>query len=109
MLKIPLLAQMNAFDAGPGDVLLYLAFTFGFLAIVWFLNKWTRPLGVNLILWGILTIMLSMGYGLIGLPSVMVAIPALTRIGFLLVLGGVAWSLLSAYPNPLVSKEADHV
>ena len=109
MLKVPLLAQMNAFNFESGQFFLYLALTIGFLGLVWFLNKWTRPLGVNLILWGILTEVFSLGYGMIAVPTVVMVTPVLTKIGFLLVLGGVAWCLLAAYPNPPASREADHV
>ena len=86
----------------------YIVFTLAFLVFIWLLNRWTRPLGTNLVLWGILAVVLSCGYGLIGAPSLMIVTPALTKIGFLLVLGGVAWSLLASCPIPTATKEADH-
>ena len=53
---------------------------------------------------------LSCGYALLGAPPMMMVTPALTKIGFLLVLGGLAWSLLgSCCPNQPASKVADHV
>jgi hypothetical protein len=93
----------------PEQIALYVVFTLAFMAFIWFLNRWSRPLGTNLVLWGILTVVLSCGYGLIGAPSLMIVTPALTKIGFLLVLGGMAWSLLAACPNQSASKEASHV
>ena len=109
MLTVPLFAQMNAFNFEPGQFFLYLAFTIGLLGLVWFLNKWTRPLGVNLILWGILTEVFSLGYGMIAVPTAMMVTPVLSKIGFLLVLGGVASCLFASFPDPPGSKEADHV
>jgi hypothetical protein len=93
----------------PEHVALYIVFTLVFFFFVWLLNRWPRPLGTNLVLWGILTVILSCGYGLIGVPSLMIVTPALTKIGFLLVLGGVAWSLLAACPSSSATKEASHV
>ena len=93
----------------PEHVATYIAFTVGFLFLAWFLNMRTRPLGTTLILWGILVVILASGYALIGVPAVMMVTPALTKIGFVLVLGGVAWSLLATCPNPTATKEADHV
>ena len=91
--------------AQPEHYAAYIAFTLAFLFFIWLLGRRTRPLGTNFILWGILAVILSSGYGLIGVPSLMIVTPALTRIGFLLVLGGVAWSLLA----PSATKEANHV
>jgi hypothetical protein len=93
----------------PEDFVAYIAFTAGFLFLIWLVNKRTRPLGTNLILWGISVVILSCGYGLIGVPPMIVLTAALMKIGFLLVLGGVAWSLLAACPSQSASKEADHV
>lgn len=93
----------------PEEYVAYVVFSLAFLAFVWLLNRWTLPLGTNLVLWGILVAILSCGYGIIGVPSLMVVTAALTKIGFLLVLGGVAWSLLPAYPGTAATKEANHV
>jgi len=93
----------------PEDFVAYIAFTAGFLFLLWLLSRGTRPLGSSLILWGILVVILSCGYGLIGVPSMTVLTAALIKIGFLLVLGGVACSLLAACPNPTPNREADHV
>lgn len=95
--------------ARPEEYVGYIVFTLAFLGFVWFLNRAARPIGTNLVLWGILAVILSCGYGLIGVPSLMVGAPALAKIGFLLVLGGVAWSLLAAGPSPSVGKEVNHV
>ena len=104
-----LLAQMNAFDLRSEHVTAYVFITLGFLVLAWIIKKWTHPLGTCLILWGILVTILSCGYGLIGVPTVMMLAPALAKIGFLLVLGGVAWSLLAVCAHSTATKEADHV
>lgn len=95
--------------ARPEEYAGYIVFTLAFFVFLWFFNRATRPLGTNLVLWGILAVILSCGYGLIGVPSLMNVTPALAKIGFLLVLGGVAWSLLAACPSPSATKEANHV
>jgi hypothetical protein len=95
--------------AQPEQYAAYVIFTLAFLGLIWFLNRRTRPLGTSLILWGILTVVLSCGYGLIGAPALMLVTPSLSKIGFVLVLGGVAWSLLASCPSPPAPQEADHV
>lgn len=104
-----LFAQMTPFRLEPEHVVIYVVFTLAFLFLAWLLDKRTTPLGTRLILWGVLLVVLSCGYGLIGVPTVMMLTPALVKIGFLLVLGGVAWSLLAGCPVPSATKEADHV
>ena len=96
-------------DARPEHIAIYIVFTLACLVFVWLINKWSRPLGTNLVLWGILVVVLSCGYGLIGAPSLMIVTPALSKIGFLLVLGGVVCSLLAACPTTPASKEVNHV
>ena len=86
----------------------YVIFTLGFLFFCWFFDKGSRPLGARLVLWGVLTVILSCGYGLIGAAALMIVTPALTKIGFLLVLGGVVASVLGACPNATAAKEANH-
>lgn len=109
MPSVPLFAQMNGFRMEPENFFVYVGFTLAFLFLAWLLDKRTRPLGTSLVLWGIMVVILACGYGLIGVPTVMMLTPALAKIGFLLVLGGVVWSLLGSCPNPPASKEADHV
>ena len=88
----------------------YIAFTVAFFFLAWLLDSRARPLGTNLIFWGILVVILSCGYTLLGVPQMTMVAPGLTKIGFLLVLGGLAWSLLgSCCSNQPASKEADHV
>jgi hypothetical protein len=93
----------------PENVVGYVAFSLAFLFLTWLLINHTRPLGINLILLGIMVVMLSCGYGVIGIPTIMPFTLALSKIGFLLVLGGLACSLLVTCPNPTAAKEADHV
>ncbi len=105
----PLLAQMNAFEMRPEHFASYVGLTMAFLFLVWLTDTRARPLGTTLILWGLLVVIFSCGYGLIGIPTMMLLTPALMKIGFLLVLGGLAWSLLTACPGRSEKKEADHV
>lgn len=108
MHSMPLFAQMDEFRMHPEHVFTYVSFTIGVLFLAWLVDARTRPLGTTFILWGILVVILSCGYGLIGIPTALMMTPALTKIGFLLVLGGIAWSLLAACPSPKATKEADH-
>jgi uncharacterized membrane protein len=93
----------------PENVLSFVGFTFVFLLVLWLADDRNRALKEKLILWGIFVEILAIGYGLIGVPGVIIATPALTRIGFLLVIGGVAASFLSNDPAPTANKEANHV
>lgn len=104
-----LIAQMTPFRLEPEHVVTYVLFTLAFLFLAWLLEKRSRPLGTSLILWGVLLVVLSCGYGLIGLPTVMMLTPALAKVGMMLVLGGTAWSLLAACPTPTATKETEHV
>ena len=82
----------------PEHTVLYIALTLAFLFLVWFFDKSTRSLGATLVLWGILLVILSCGYGLINVPPMVVLTPGLMKVGFLLVLGGLASSLLASCP-----------
>jgi hypothetical protein len=101
--------QMNAFDTKPEHVFFFISLTLVFLLVAWLLQIRARPLGTSLIWWGILVVILSCGYAMIGVPSMVILTPSLMKIGFLLVLGGVAWSLLTTITTQPASKEADHV
>jgi hypothetical protein len=101
--------MMDAFRMQPEHVFAYFGVTMAFLFLLWLTDTSSRPLGTTLILWGLLVVIASCGYGLIGVPTMMVLTPALMKLGFLLVLGGLAWSLLTACPKPSESEEADHV
>jgi hypothetical protein len=99
---------MNGVDMRPEYFFLYVAFSLAFLFFAWILTRGTRPLGSNLVLLGILVLILACGYGLIGIPTMMLVTPTLSKTGFLIVLGGLTWSLLVACPGP-TAKETDHV
>ena len=92
----------NAFEVRPEHVFGYIAFTVVFLLVAWLVHFQAPPLGTSLVFWGVLVVVLSCGYGLLGVPAMMLVTPALTKIGFLLVLGSVAWSLLglAAHTSP---------
>ncbi len=106
---MPPFAQMNAFRMEPEHFAAYVGLTVAFLFVAWIVDKPKRPLGTSLILWGIQVVILSCGYALIGVPTLAFVTPALTKIGFLLALGGVAWSLLAVCPNMSPTKETDDV
>ena len=101
--------QFDSSGMRPESMFTFIAFTAGFLLVAWLVNKRSRPLGVSLIMWGIMVEILAVGYGMISVPSVVLVTPALTKIGFLLVLGGIAASLFASCPVPPEHKEADHV
>ena len=87
----------------------FVGFTLVFLLVTWLVDDRRRSLGTKLILWGIFVEILAVGYGMAGNPAVIMVTPALTKIGFLLVLGGVGSSLLTAGSVSPESKDADHV
>ena len=108
MFLMPLLAQMTMFEMQPEHVIAYILFTLFFLFLMWLVDT-GRPDGRTYVLWGILLAILSSGYGLISTPATTILTPALQKISFLLVLGGIAVSLLSQPSTTAVKKEADHV
>ena len=108
MHSMPLLAQLPMFRMEPEHVIAYISFTLFFLFLVWLVDT-GRPDGRTYVLWGILLMMLSCGYGLIGIPTTAIATAALQKVSFLLVLGGMAVSLLSASSTTPTKKEADNV
>ena len=110
MLSVPVLAQMDAFRPDGVSVFGFVVVTIIFLLLVWLLDRPARPLAVRLIFWGLVTTIASIGYALLGVPTVAMLTPALVRIGFVLILGGVTWSVLAACCGPSVAtKEIDHV
>ena len=94
-------AQMDTFRMRPESLLTYVALTVIFLFLMWLTDARSRPLGATLIIWGILVAVLASGYAILGDPAVVVAIPNLMKIGFLLVLGGLAWCVLTPASGPL--------
>jgi len=109
MPSAPPFVQFDSSGLRPESMFTFMAVTLGFLLMIWLVNQRTRPVGTTLILLGVFVEILAVGYGMIGVPSVMMVIPALTKIGFLLVVGGVASSLLAACPVLPERKETDHV
>jgi len=109
MLSMLQFAVLSESRLRPEDVFTYMAFTLGFVFLVWLVDNRKRPLGTTFVLWGILVVVLSCGYGLIGDPTAMIITPGLAKIGFLLVLGGIAWSFLPPCPSLPATKEVEHV
>ena len=108
MSSMPLIAQMGMFQMQPEHVIAYVCFTLFFLFLVWLVDT-GRPDGRTYVLWGILLIMLSSGYGLIGIPTSAIATAAMQKVSFLLVLGGIAVNLLPGPSTTEAKKEGDHV
>lgn len=107
MRSMLLFAQMPGLETlRPENVIAYILMTLAFLFVLWLVDHRTRPLGSTFVLWGILVVILSCGYGLIGIPTLVTITPTLSKIGFLMVLGGMAWTFLVPPSSP---KESDHV
>jgi hypothetical protein len=83
--------------------------TLVFLFALWLIDHRSRPLGSIFVLWGILVVILSCGYGMIGIPTLITIIPTLSKIGFLMVLGGMVWTFLAQGSSSSSTKESDHV
>ncbi|WP_397568670.1 hypothetical protein [Schlesneria sp. T3-172] len=99
-------AEMASFPTRPEHFVVYAVCTCVFLGSIWLLNS-GQSTGSRLVLWGVLVTVLSCGYGLIGIPTMVLAIPGMQKLGVLLVLGGIAHSLISSVPAKPV-KEVDH-
>lgn len=99
-------AQMQI--AGPEHFFAYIGLTVGFIFLGWLLDVTKRPPGLMLVMCGVLLIILATGYGLINAPAVVMVTPALVKVGFLLVLGGVGCCVMNRVDSVKSSKEADH-
>ena len=102
-------AAMQGFKSDPMHFIGYVVLTLVFLVICWLIGRSARPLGTILIVWGVLVQILVLGYGFISVPAVIFLAPAIMKVGFVLVLGGVACSVLDALPKSIRSNEVDHV
>ena len=98
MPSTPPFVQFDSSGMRPESMFTFMAVTLGFLLAIWLVNRRTRPVGTTLILLGVFVEILAVGYGMIGVPSVIMVIPALTKIGFLLVVGGVAFEFACRLP-----------
>jgi hypothetical protein len=92
-----------------GFVFITLAFLFLSAAVIWM----HRTQEARLMLLGILVAVAATGYGtMVAVPTVSLVTPALMKIAVILVLGGVACSVLSYLskrPAELEPKEPTHV
>ena len=102
-----LIAQIAPFPMRPEHVIAYICCTCVFLFLVWLVDT-RRPPGTTFVLWGILLVVLSCGYALIGIPTTVMVTPTLQKTGVLLVLAGVAQSLICSLPPSARDKEPDH-
>jgi hypothetical protein len=108
MLSMSLFAQMNAFKPDGPQVGGFGVVTLAFLFLVWLFDKRSRQPGANIVLLGVLVVVLSCCYAFIGDPTLATLTPELSKVGFVLVLGGLAWSLIASCPNRSAIKEGDH-
>jgi FtsH-binding integral membrane protein len=101
------------YDLDPERMLVgYLPFvgcTLAFLLVFLLVNKQPRPLASRFVVWGIWVVILSVGYALIGAPALTPLTSVLARTGFLLVLGGLAASLLARGAAGAETQETDRV
>jgi heme A synthase len=69
--------------------------TIVFLLLCWAVLRWGRTQASKLLVLGILFAVVSVGYGaLIAMPTVAILAPGLMKIAIILILGGVACSVL---------------
>lgn len=93
----------------PEAVASIVAATVVFLLVFWLFDRATSSPSTTFIAWGILVAILSVAYSVTSVPSVMLVAPTLAKIGFLLVLGGLARSLISSQGLSSESKKGGHV
>jgi len=93
----PLLAEVVA-DPGnllhPGALAIYVLLTAAFLAVAFVILLKVSSYEAKLIFLGLLVVVVAIGYGAFLVPGVALA-PSLVKIGVILVLGGIAISVLS--------------
>lgn len=107
MSSMSLFAQMDSFRTGPEHVIAYVCCTSAFLFLAWLVDS-RRPPGITFVLWGILLVILSCGYALIGIPTTIMATPAVQKTGVLLVLAGIAQSVFSSKPHSGTDRVSEH-
>ena len=88
----PILAQ---FRTGEDTIVGFVVLTIAFLLLCGGVFRWGRTLAFRLLALGLLVAVISVGYGtVISMPTVTVLAPGLMKIAVILVLGGVACSVL---------------
>jgi hypothetical protein len=91
----PILAQMYGPEPHVESVLGFVLLTIAFLLLCGGVLRWGRTQASRLLLLGLLVAVVSVGYGaMIAMPTVAVLAPGLMKIAIILILGGVACSVL---------------
>lgn len=93
-----LVAQFRSSYLEPPNVFAFIGFTLVFLLMFWLFDRPAR-LATTMIAWGILLVLLSVAYVMTGIPPVVEVTAILTKIGFMLVLGGIVLCLLLNLPS----------
>lgn len=75
-------------------MLTYVIITFFYLALVTLIALVVTNIGRRLILLGLLTVVASIGFGIVDVPSGAMVAPTMTKLGSLMVFGGVVYWLL---------------
>jgi len=78
----------------PAAIAIYLLLTAAFLAVAFVILRKVSSYEAKLILLGLLVVVVAIGYGAFLAPTMALA-PSLVKIGVILVLGGIAISVLS--------------
>ena len=92
----PLFVEMNLIEPRPEIIALFLCSTIAFFALCGGVFRWSRTDASKMIALGILVAVVSVVYGaLVISPTIVALSTGLMKIAFVLVLGGVACSVLS--------------
>ena len=83
--------------------------TVAFLVLCGGVLRWSRTAASKLIALGILVAVVSVGYGFAVQPTVIPLSTGLMKIAVILVLGGVACSVLSSLPSTDITKPKETV
>lgn len=110
----PILAQIHGLEPSVESVFGFVVSTIVFLLLCWAVLRWGRTQASKLLVLGILFAVVSVGYGaLIAMPTVAILAPGLMKIAIILILGGVACSVLpilrgSTAAEPPNSEQPHH-
>jgi hypothetical protein len=111
MHPFPLFAEIPPFDLRPESIVVFFFSTTVFLVLCGGVVRWSRSPASKLIGLGILVAVVSVAYGgLVVSPTVMTLSSGLMKIAIILVLGGVACSVLAALaglPAPEMAKSKE--
>jgi len=93
----PLFAEMNPFELRAETVVLFFFTTTIFLALCGGVLRWSRTVATKLIALGLLAAVVSVAYNFVTPPTTIPLTNGLMKIAVILVLGGVACSVVSPF------------